>query len=88
MYGNLSELEAMGVDPNQLLGLVTHQKEEEKDKEQFLIKDDQEPEDESMYPLSPPLLNEALLFKSFGAMNKRLPTMYNVGISTLELQAL
>lgn len=45
----------MGVDPNQLLGLVTHQKEEEeeKDKEQFLIKDDQEPEDESMYPLSP-----------------------------------
>ena len=53
MYGSLSELEAMGVDPNQLLGLVTHQKEEEKDKEQFLIKDDQEPEDESMYPLSP-----------------------------------
>ena len=46
----------MGVDPNQLLGLVTHQKEEEKekDKEQFLIKDDQEPEDESMYPLPPP----------------------------------
>ena len=46
----------MGIDPNQLLGLVTHQKEEEKekDKEQFLIKDDQEPEDESMYPLSPP----------------------------------
>ena len=75
MYGSLSELEAMGVDPNQLLGLVTHQKEEEeeKDKEQFLIKDDQEPEDESMYPLPP--LNEALLFKSFGALNKRLPTM-------------
>ena len=38
----------MGVDPNQLLGLITHQKEEEEaeNKEQFCIKDDQKPEDE------------------------------------------
>ena len=50
VYGSFSELEAMGVDPNQLLGLITHQKEEEEeDKEQFYIKDDQEPEDEGMY---------------------------------------
>ena len=40
----------MGVDPNQLLGLITHQNEEEKEgEEQFYIKDDQEPEDESTY---------------------------------------
>ena len=46
MYGSLAELEAMGVDPNQLLGLITHQKEEEEDEEQFCIKDNQEPENE------------------------------------------
>ena len=53
MYGSLSELEAMGVDPNQLLGLITHQNEEEEkeDEEQFYIKDDPEPEDESTYRL-------------------------------------
>ena len=53
MYGSLSELEAMGVDPNQLLGLITHQNEEEEKEgeEQFYIKDDPEPEDESTYRL-------------------------------------
>ena len=82
MYGNLSELEAMGVDPNQLLGLVTHQKEEEKDKEQFLIKDDQEPEDESMYPLSPPPQWSTIVQK----LRRIEQTLtYNVGISALEL---
>jgi hypothetical protein len=57
VYGSLSELEAMGVDPNRLLGLITHQNGEEKEeesKQQFYIKDDQEPEDEGMYPLTPP----------------------------------
>ena len=49
VYGSFSELEAMRVYPNQLLGLITHQKEEEEeDKEQFNIKDDQEPEDEGI----------------------------------------
>ena len=47
VYGSLPELVAMGVDPNQLLGLITHQKEEE-DKEQFSIREDQELEDEGM----------------------------------------
>ena len=58
VYGSLAELEAMGVDPNRLLGLITHQKkeEEEEDKEQFYIKDDQGPEDESMYNV-PNLVN-------------------------------
>ena len=41
VYGSQSELVAMGVDPNKLLGLITHQKEEE-DQDQFCIKEDQE----------------------------------------------
>ena len=41
VYGSHSELVAMGVDPSQLLGLITHQKEEE-DQDQFCIKDDRE----------------------------------------------
>ena len=47
MYGSFSELEAMGVDPNQLLGLISNEKEEE-EKNRFLIVDEQDQEDEGI----------------------------------------
>ena len=48
VYGSCSELVAMGIDPTELLGLITH-KEEEEEKDQFLIKeDDPEPDDEGV----------------------------------------
>ena len=37
----------MGVDPNQLLGLISNEKEEE-EKNQFLIVDEQDQEDEGI----------------------------------------
>lgn len=52
----------MGVDPNQLLGLITHHEEEgeeKEDKEQFYIKDDQEPEDEGI------LIHDTLFIYSY-----------------------
>lgn len=43
MYGSYSELVAQGVDPNQLLGLINSEK-KDKDRDQFLIIDEQEPD--------------------------------------------
>ena len=36
VYGSISEMVAIGVEPNQLLVLITHQKED--DKEQFILR--------------------------------------------------
>ena len=55
----------MGVDPNQLLGLITHQNEEEEKEgeEQFYIKDDLQPEDKSKYPQTlPPYTIRVILY--------------------------
>ena len=59
MHGSCSEMVAMGINPTELLGLITH-KEGEEEKDQFLIKeDDPVPDDEGIHSLS--LLNLWLL---------------------------